>query len=253
MDLNGYVAVLAGEAGVLAAAGEEAGLDAAVPTCPGWKVSDLLLHMGEVHRWATAVVASQATKLGAVPSDFLGPLPEREATFEWVRTGAAVLCDTLATADPAVEYAAFLNDPMTPRLLFWARRQTLETSMHRVDAESATGRCTGFSPEVALDGIDEFLTGFLPRSRTSLHSQQPRSLHIAPDYSERCWTVRISDDVPSTTRSPAGESPATCTVAGSASDIYLALWNRGPLDSLRISGDPQVIESLRENVRVRWG
>lgn len=253
MDLNGYIAVLAGEAGILAAAGAEAGLDADVPTCPGWKVSDLVLHMGEVHRWATAVVANRATKLGEVPNDFLGPLPEGAAVFEWLRSGATALCDTLASADPTVEYAAFLNDPMSPRLLFWARRQTLETSVHRVDAESAAGRCTGFSPEVALDGIDEFLTGFLPRSRTSLHSAVPQSLRIAPDYSERCWTVLISEDAPSTARSPADESPATCTVAGSASDIYLALWNRGPLDTLRIAGDPTIIESLRENVRVRWG
>lgn len=255
MDLNGYLAVLAGEAGVLAAAGEEAGLDAAVPTCPGWTVSDLVLHIGEVHRWATAVVANEATKLSSVPTDFLGPLPDRAETFGWLRGGATKLCETLAAADPSVEYAAFLNDPMMPRLLFWARRQTLETSMHRVDAESATGRCTGFSPDVALDGIDEFLTGFLPRSRTSLHSDQQRSLRVVPDYSERCWTVQISNDLPQTTRSPGAGSgaDADCTVAGAASDIYLALWNRGPLDTVRVSGDAAVIEQLRENVRVRWG
>src|SRR5207342_611440 len=76
MDLNGYLAVLAAEATSLAAAAEEAGLEAPVPTCPGWNVADLVLHVGEVHRWAAAVVASRATKLGDVPSDSRGPLPE---------------------------------------------------------------------------------------------------------------------------------------------------------------------------------
>jgi uncharacterized protein (TIGR03083 family) len=253
MDLNGYVAVLSGEAGVLAAAGEEAGHDAEVPTCPGWTVTDLVRHMGEVHRWATSVVVNRATKLGQVPADFLGELPDAPDLFEWLRRGADALCSALTSADPDVEYATFLNDPPSPRLLFWARRQMLETSMHRVDAEAAAHRCTGFTPDVALDGIDEFLIGFLPRSRTSLHSERQRSLQIAPDYSTQRWTVSISGDTPVTTRSSGDAPAADCVVAGSASDIYLALWNRGGIDSLRISGDTSVLDMLRDNVRVRWG
>lgn len=250
MDVNGYVAVLASEATILASAAEEAGLAADVPTCPGWTVSDLVLHIGEVHRWATAAVTSRATKLGDVPTDFLGPLPDAADAIDWFRGGAAKLCDTLAAADPSVEYAAFLNDPMTPRLLFWARRQTMETSMHRVDAESATGRCTGFAPDIALDGIDEFLTGFLPRSRTTLRADTPRSLQIAPDYTDRRWTVTIGPELPVVTRQAGA---ADCTITGSASDIYLALWNRTSLDSLNVEGDGSLIDLLRDNVRIRWG
>jgi uncharacterized protein (TIGR03083 family) len=137
LDLNSYLAILESESRELAAAAEEAGLDAPVPTCPGWTINDLVLHVGEVHRWATAAVASKATKLGEVPGDSLGPLPDRAGTIDWFCSGAIALRDTLAEADPTVEYAAFLVDPPAPRLLFWARRQTLETSMHRVDAESA--------------------------------------------------------------------------------------------------------------------
>ena len=33
-----------------------AGLDAPVPTCPGWTVRDLVTHQGLIHRWATANV-----------------------------------------------------------------------------------------------------------------------------------------------------------------------------------------------------
>jgi uncharacterized protein (TIGR03083 family) len=253
MDLNAYLAVLAAEASTLAATADEAGLDAEVPTTPGWTVADLVLHVGEVHRWATAVVAGKATKLGDVPTDSRGPLPERADTITWFRDGATRLCDTLAAADPSIEYAAFLHDPMTPRVLFWARRQTLETSMHRIDAESAAGRCTGFAPDVAVDGIDEFLTGFLPRSRTTLHADATRQLQVAPDYSDRRWTVTISSEMPVTTRSVAGVDPKVdCCVSGSASDIYLALWNRGSLDSLSITGDPSVINMVRDNVQIRW-
>jgi uncharacterized protein (TIGR03083 family) len=256
MDLNGYLAALAAEATSLAAAADEAGLDAPVPTCPGWNVADLLLHVGEVHRWAAAVVANGATKLGDVPSDSRGPLPVPADTITWFRDGAAKLCETLACADATIEYAAFLTDPATPRLLFWARRQTMETGMHRVDAESALGRRTPFAPDVAIDGIDEFLTGFLPRSRTPLRASTAQSMQIAPDYSDRRWTVAISTELPVTLRSQADigndAEHVDCVVAGPASDIYLALWNRAPLESLRIEGDRAVIDLVRE-VHIRWG
>jgi uncharacterized protein (TIGR03083 family) len=250
VDLSGYLAVLASEANALASAAEEAGLDAPVPTCPGWTVKDLVLHVGEVHRWATAVIANGAVKLGDVPGDTLGPLPEPADAIDWFCRGAIALRETLDAADRSLEYAAFLADPATPRVLFWARRQAMETSMHRVDAESALGRCTALPPEVALDGIDEFLTGFLPRSRTPLRADTARVLQIAPEYSERRWTVTISGDAPVTVRQALD---ADCTVSGSASDIYLALWNRCSLDALHVDGDRGVIDLLRDSVQVRLG
>jgi uncharacterized protein (TIGR03083 family) len=221
-------------------------------------VSDLVLHVGEVHRWATATISNKATKLGDVPLDSRGPLPEPEDSIDWFCRGAVTLRDTLADADPSVEYAAFLAEPLTPRLLFWARRQTMETSVHRVDAESAVARCTPFSPvvgpDIALDGIDEFLTGFLPRARTPLRADSPHRLQIAPDYSEQRWTVSISDEPPVTARGAADNlTDVDCTVSGSASDIYLALWNRVSLDNVKVEGDRSVIDLLCDSVHIRWG
>ena len=254
MDLNDYLAVIAPEATLLASAADEAGLDAPVPTCPGWTISDLVLHIGEVHRWATAAVASKATKLGEIPTDSRGPLPEPADVTDWVRRGAATLCETLLSADPSIEYATFLTDPPSPRLLFWARRQALETTVHRADAESALGRCTQLAQDIALDGIDEFLTGFLPRSRTPLRADTPHCLLIAPDYTEQRWTVSISNEMPVTERRATdAATDVDCTVSGPASDLYLALWNRGSLDALKIEGDRAAIDLLRDNVHVRWG
>jgi len=250
MDLNSYLAVIRPETALLAATADEAGLDAEVPTTPGWTMADLVLHLGEVHRWATAAVAGKATKLSQVPGDFLGSLPERSAVTDWLRRGADALCDALQNADTTVDYATFLADPPSPSLLFWARRQAMETTVHRVDAESALGRCSLISHEVAIDGIDEFLTGFLPRGRTPLHSEAVRSLQIAPEYSDNRWTVRISSELPVTERRA---SDADCIVSGPAGDLYLALWNRAPLEALRVEGDHSVIDLLRDSVRVRWG
>ena len=247
MDLNGYLAVIASETALLASVADEAGREAPVPSCPGWMMTDLVLHVGEVHRWATAALGVKASKLSEIPGDFLGDLPEPPAATDWLRRGAITLCETLVEGDSGFEYAAFLADPASPRLLFWARRQALETTVHRADAESALSRCTPLAHDIALDGIDEFLTGFLPRSRTPLRAARPHCMQVAPDYSDQRWTVSISSDMPVTERRAAD---ADCVVSGPAGDIYLALWNRGSMDGLTITGDRAAIDLLRENVHV---
>ena len=248
MDLDSYLAVIASEAARIVAVAEEAGLDAKTPTCPTWNIRKLLLHTGEVHRWATAVVAGRHTSLANVPGDTLGTLPTDDATVDWFREGAAKLIDTLATADQSVKYDAFLKDPPTPRLLFWARRQAMEISIHRVDAQSAVARCTPFPPKVAADGIDEFLTGFITRGKGAVHRDTPHTIGVVPDDIDQRWTVTISDGPIVTDRS---EGSADCTVTGPASDIFMALWNR-PSDAMNIKGDTSLMNDLGANVRIRW-
>lgn len=165
MELDAYLAVIASEAARMVAVAEEAGLNAKTPTCPTWNIRKLVLHTGEVHRWATVVVAGEYTSLAKVPKDTRGSLPTDAKTVAWFRDGVAKLIDTLANADQTVKYDAVLADPPEPRLLFWARRQAMELCIHRVDAESAVGRRTPCPPKVAADGIDEFLTGFITRGK----------------------------------------------------------------------------------------
>lgn len=50
MDLKTHIDAVRREGGLLA--DSVADLEAAVPTCPGWTVRDLVRHQGEVHRWA---------------------------------------------------------------------------------------------------------------------------------------------------------------------------------------------------------
>jgi len=135
-------------------------------------------------------------------------------------------------------------------LLFWARRQSLEAVIHRIDAELAGGPSSPIPVVLAADGIDEMLTGFVPRKRTPLRSANPVVLQVAPTDVASAWRVTISDQTPVTVRT-AGD--ANCTVSGTSSDIYEALWNRRGLDSLVVNGDGSVLDAFRENVKVRWG
>ena len=250
MELDAYLAVIASEAARMVAVAEEAGLDAKTPTCPRWNLRKLIHHTGEVHRWATAVVAGKYTSLAKVPTDTRGPLPTDANTIDWFRDGVVALIHALATADESVQYDMFLRDPGMSRLMIWARRQAMELCIHRVDAESAVGRCTAVPPKVAAEGIDEFLSAFITRGKGAVHRDTPQRIGVVPtDVPER-WTVTISDG-PIVTERKARK--AECTVTGTASDIFMALWNRPALDDSAVRGDASLFTDLGANVRIRWG
>lgn len=256
LELDDYLTGLHTERELFVAAIAAAEPDAPIPNCPEWTMRDLVHHQGQVHRWAAVIVADQIAKPSAVPQDYLGPVPSDGELADWLGTGIDELIAVLRVADPDVQCFTFLADPPRP-LLFWARRQLHETGIHRVDAQPAVGDISAFSAfsaPVAADGIDELMTGFVPRKHTPLHSDPPVSLTVEPDDAPGFWQTTISDAPPVTVCLPidADRPKADCTLAGSASDIYTALWNRRGLERLSITGDAALIELFRSSVHIRW-
>jgi uncharacterized protein (TIGR03083 family) len=249
VEVPDHVAALRREGEMLAAAGGRTDLDAHIPTCPEWRMRDLLRHMGDVHRWATAHVAEgRAGPTGAAElHDIAGPLPEDQALLDWFREGHAALVRTLETADPGLVCWSFLPAPSP--VAFWARRQAHETGMHRADAESPGGRISAFPPPFALDGIDELLFGFLARPGEEMRMDPPRALHLHATDVGAEWVVRLGPDGVLVDR---GQGPADCSVRGSASDLHLLLWNRRVPDELDVQGDASLLSFWRGTVRVQW-
>ncbi|GAB3663632.1 maleylpyruvate isomerase family mycothiol-dependent enzyme [Streptomyces sparsus] len=247
METADFLTVLSQEGGSLIVAAERAGLDAEVPTCPDWRVRDLVRHQGAVHRWAAAVVAERRTARTAVEA---APVPDDELVH-WFRDGHDRLLRTLEEAPEDVECWTFLPDARSARH-FWARRQTHETTVHRIDAELAEGQALSpLRSEVAADGIDELLTGFHARERSRVRSDRPRSLRItATDTAEpHSWTVRISDRHPVARRGD--EGPADCELSGPAETLFLTLWNRMPYQGgLTVEGDGAVVDLWRAHSAV---
>jgi uncharacterized protein (TIGR03083 family) len=235
----------------LASRAATAGLDAAVVTCPEWSVADLVAHQGMVHRWAAAHLRLDDTPVPSHP-EFLASVPP-DRLLTWFADGVRELTATLRTVDPDVPALVFLKDAPRPAH-FWARRQAHETTMHAVDALSAVlGRLpsaveAGVDDDLALDGIDELLTGFFPRGRSELAGLAPLTLAVIPDRSERAWTVRVEGDRLTTRREPCQDADAT--FAGTAAQLYLGLWNRGA--EITATGRPGVLEAWRKGQRVRW-
>lgn len=250
LTFDRYLTALDDEGARFAAAIAAAPPDAAIPTCPAWTMRDLVHHTGEVHRWATAIIRDGLAKPSLIPADFRGPLPSDDQLTAWFTEGHARLVDAVQAAPDDLAAFVFHADPPPPRL-FWARRQTHETEMHRVDAESATGLNTPIDALVAADGIDEMLTGFAPRKFTPLHADPPVSLLITTDDTPGVWRLTVSDGLPVAERIE-GAADADCSVCGPADAIYRALWNRGGTDQLGLTGDPSVLNLFRDNVRIRW-
>ncbi|HVC39044.1 MAG TPA: maleylpyruvate isomerase family mycothiol-dependent enzyme [Candidatus Dormibacteraeota bacterium] len=224
-------------------------LDWPVPTCPDWQVRDLVRHLGGVHRWATAHVAEQ--RLTAMPREeeyrLMGSAPADESLLSWFGTGHRALCRALSGATPELQCWSFL--PASSPLAFWARRQAHETEIHRADAEIAAGAVpTPFPAEVAADGVEELLFGFAPRRRRLGLESESRVALLPRDLS-RGWLVRFG---PSGVQAERVPGDADCVIRGSASEIYLLLWNRLSAETLQIDGDPQALANWRRALKITW-
>ena len=212
---------------------DRAGLEAWVPTCPDWTVLDLVAHQGMVHRWAAALLGGERPtddEVAAYEASGRGS----EHPLRWLADGAAALAEAVNGASDDVEALVFLNDA-PPAREFWARRQCHETTMHAVDALAASlGRPprpdeVWIDPELAGDGIDELLGGFLTRPRSRLRCDEDALLVVAPDDLADWWEVDMGPRPAVTTRRTTGdESPddADWELTGGAVELYLRLWNR---------------------------
>lgn len=224
-----------------------------VPTCPGWAVRDLITHLGGVHRWATDIVGRGLTSVSGDDDAFFAAPAEDDALLPWFVEGASALIGTLRAAPADLAAFVFLKNAPPPSV-FWARRQAHETTIHRVDALAARlGRLpttaeAGISTELAVDGVDELLTGFIPRRSSRLRTDEPFRTVVAATDAPVAWTVSVSADPPVVVEG--SDTDAQSRLTGTAAALYLGLWNRG--DDVAETGTVDLLGHWREQVRVSW-
>jgi uncharacterized protein (TIGR03083 family) len=243
VDAAYLIDCLAAEGTLLAAAAEQAGWDAPVPTLD-WTVRDLVTHTGGVHRWAADIVATASKDLGTAAGAAVGTGPDDDELLDWFLAGHAALVTTLSEAPAELEAATFL--PARSPLEFWARRQAHETAVHRADAEGAAGAVNPFDADFAQDGIGELAQGFARRKSNAIAQRATMRLAASdgPD-----WLLTFGGD--RIVAEPAATESATAMVRGSSSDLYLWLWNRP--SAAQVEGDNAVAQLWHDNVRVSWG
>jgi uncharacterized protein (TIGR03083 family) len=258
VEIAEHIDALRDQGDLLAAAAERSGLDAAVPPCPPWQVRDLLRHTGYIHRWAARHIIERPGKVidGPPETEILRGGAADAGLLAWFRAGYATLAETLAAADPALECATFMAAPSA--LAFWARRQAHETAIHRADAESASGVRPEYPPDFAADGIDELIMGFGRRRKyqPAAGEESGRLRVVAADTGD-AWSVEANEGRLQPRRDSGADDDAAgaaCTVSGSASGVYLYLWNRlaAGQAGVTVTGDPALLASWQAGVRVRW-
>lgn len=263
MPLERYAAHVVAQTGRLTDQIKTADLALPVPACPGWSLGDLLRHVGGAHRWAERIVRTRAT--GPVPDDQVNDVSgddraDTAALAEWLREGAALLADALRDAGPDARVWTVAPDG-TP--LFWARRMTHESALHRADATEAVGGTYTLDREIALDGLDEWrgFTG-LPQAYPAPETVRAllgpgrtvrfdvRDADRGPDAS---WLVDLTGEAPAVRAAwdpeHAGEEAAV-TVRGSAAALLLLMYRRESVlgETVEFDGDRELFLEWRDAV-----
>jgi uncharacterized protein (TIGR03083 family) len=239
-----YREALIAENAKLAALVAEADHATPVPTCPGWDLTKLLRHVGRGHRWAATMIETRATR-GLDPREVPGGKPpaDLDGTVSWLRDSAAALpaaVDAVGSDSPVWTFTG----PQPAE--WWIRRRLHEETVHRADALLALGREVDLDPELAADGLSEWLDLLVARGDISA------DLHLHATDVEGEWTIRPDGDGLAWepgggargTDHQHGHGKAAAAVRGPAAQLFLAIVRRMPLDGLEVFGERKAVEDF---------
>lgn len=230
------------------AAGSEAGLSAAVPSCPDWRVLDLIHHVALVDlRVRSHAGRGVTSRPDTDPREALGELPTGSAAIQWWWDEHEALLALLDSLDP--ELPAWHWAPAPKQVGFWHRRIAHETAMHRWDAQIATGNVEPIETKLAVDGVAEVLDSWLPAERRKGPLDRTGVVQLVATDADHEWFVRLRGTgvalLDTDTWLDHHDPQTRVSARGGASDLLLALFGRVPFDVLEITGDATLLEPLR--------
>ncbi|MET3986261.1 maleylpyruvate isomerase family mycothiol-dependent enzyme [Streptomyces sp. PvR034] len=222
-------------------------LDAQVPTCPEWTLFDLAQHLGGGDRFWAAIV-------GAGPADgppaeavaaraALEPPREREALVAWLAASTQLLLGALREAGPDADCWAWWSGLQTPRSSGGvARHRVQESAVHTYDAQLAAGAAQPLPAGLALDGVEEFLFTCVASRDAWPHEPTTFDFHTTEG---RSWRLTVDGDGARSTRIAEPTTAPGASVHGTAGEVILYFYERIPAASVRIDGDPSLLDLLR--------
>ncbi|MEU9192774.1 maleylpyruvate isomerase family mycothiol-dependent enzyme [Streptomyces hundungensis] len=230
------------------------GLDAQVPSCPGWTLFDLVKHLGGGDRFWAAIVGAgpaDAPPAEAVAGRAALEVPqEREALLSWLDASTQLLLNALREAGPESGCWTWWPASQSPQTCGGtARHRVQETAVHTYDAQLSVGAPQPLPVELALDGVEEFLFTVCGTPSAWPHKPTAFDFHATEG---RSWRLSVDGDGARTSRIPA-PTPATgedsdaagASVHGTASELVLYLYDRIQADSLHVDGDAGLLDLLR--------
>jgi uncharacterized protein (TIGR03083 family) len=206
-----------------------------VPTCPDWRVRDLVGHIGQGPRWAASMLRSGAPSPVPDPRDST-PGPPSGWT-DWLLAGIDDLLDAVATVGAATTVWTVVG----PRPAgWWVRRLRADLVAHLADATLLAGAPYAVADELAADTIGEGLDLLATPGLATFPGDREGTIALLPPAGEGWLITRKAGEL---TWTPAA-GVADTTVTGSVQDLLLVLMRRLPLDRVTVTGDRALVEEL---------
>ncbi|MFG2616041.1 maleylpyruvate isomerase family mycothiol-dependent enzyme [Streptomyces sp. NPDC048507] len=225
------------------------GLDADVPSCPGWTLYDLANHLSEGDRFWAHIVLNTAPGDARPGKDGLAAPREREELVAWLADSTEQLLTALREAGPDRGCWAWWEPLASPHTVAAvARRRVPESMIHTYDAQLASGSPQELPTAEAADAVEEFLatvcTGTVP------WPGEPATMdyHVAGAGSWRQTVDAAGSRFTRLTTAEAAGSKPTAAVHATASEMALLMYMRIPAGPLRTEGDAGLIQRLQD-----WG
>jgi uncharacterized protein (TIGR03083 family) len=247
------------EAAARRAAGSRVAPD--VPSCPEWVVTDLVLHLGMVHRLVARVVGERMQQPPArgewssLAEEWAGWLPPARAPrqdpvpaglLDWFGAGAAELAERFRAAEPGEQVWTWSPDHSVG---FWQRMQAIEAAVHRWDAENAVGTAGPLDAALAADAIGQTFEVMAPMRRAVAQAPPGQGEQFAFRRTDgpETWAVRFDGEAVRLGENDSqvdGQDDGTpgIQISGTASDLALFLWQRPVTGRLDVRGDSSLLE-----------
>lgn len=227
-----------------------------VPSCPEWVMTDLVLHLGMVHRLVAGVIGERMQQPPAhgdwswlgLGEEWAGWLPPGRAPrqdpvpaglLDWFGAGAAQLAECFRAAEPGEQVWTWSPDHSVG---FWQRMQAIEAAVHRWDAENAVTVAWPLNPALAADAIGQTFEVMAPMRRAVAQAPAGQGERFAfrrtdgPDT----WAVRFDGEAVRLGGDDGGQPDVE--ISGTASDLALFLWERPVTGQLDVRGDSSLLE-----------
>ena len=242
METSAYLKAVVEQTGTFADWVDGKDGSAPVPTCPKWKLADLVDHVGAVQRMVTMLVGERMTD----PSDAFAryvPGPTNSAEWRgWLTEGAAEAKQAFESVDDDTPVWDPSGD--AAGVPFWSRRLLGEACVHGADGAVAVGVPYEVAPERAVAAIEDWLVTMTSRgyweNRPDFADAMRgtgQTLHFHATDAPGEWLARREPDVVVLERT---HTKADVAVRGPAADLLLVLSRRKPLDeapALEVLGD----------------
>jgi uncharacterized protein (TIGR03083 family) len=238
VEHSSFVSAVRTETAALMFALEAGEMDDVVPTCEGWEVRDLAVHVGQFCGFWSHVLCEGTDQ----PKTPLPDPPDDDELPHWVAGASTDLIDRLEATPAGTPVWTWFEGDHSAR--FVARRCAHELAVHRYDAQASRGICTPIPTELAADGIDEIVDVLLSGDNHP-GAGSGRILTLRSSELGTEWEVTLGHDRVEVVRGTQDEAPSErgdLVVSGTTSDLELTLYHRPTLSPVDVHGDYTVLD-----------